>query len=305
MIKAKSFQPVAVLNQKLKGLDVFESNETGEGVGGDGGAVKGGGGGMNGLGATQEERDADFYVTREHWQRTGPEDYCLDPACRKPLGVVNGCVNCRKCGKLFCEEHTMYQIKLSRSALHEPVRGYWSRVCETCYKSREGYNDHNGVITDHTESFIQIRRKKMDRVYLEMTRLEKRLTKVVLLFRVSLSIFGLATDILCGRQLTQTLANPPKLDSALTGGFMKGLSMNLQNQRRSLEQTVVVWENDANVQNCPYCLQTFSLFLQPKHHCRLCGKVVCGDARTACSSEIDLEVTPSMNSLNHHLFMCI
>jgi rabenosyn-5 len=38
----------------------------------------------------------------------------------------------------------MYQMKLSRSAQHEPVRGYWCRVCETCYKSREGYNDHHG-----------------------------------------------------------------------------------------------------------------------------------------------------------------
>ena len=39
----------------------------------------------------------------------------------------------------------MYQMKLSRSAQHEPVRGLWYRVCETCFKSREGYNDHNGI----------------------------------------------------------------------------------------------------------------------------------------------------------------
>ena len=39
----------------------------------------------------------------------------------------------------------MYQMKLSRSAQHEPVRGFWCRVCETCYKSREGYNDHQGT----------------------------------------------------------------------------------------------------------------------------------------------------------------
>ena len=39
----------------------------------------------------------------------------------------------------------MYQMKLSRSAQHEPVRGIWCRVCETCYKSRPGYNDYTGV----------------------------------------------------------------------------------------------------------------------------------------------------------------
>ncbi|KAL1888895.1 carboxypeptidase Y-deficient [Sporothrix stenoceras] len=37
----------------------------------------------------------------------------------------------------------MYQTKLSRSANYDPVRGYWARVCETCYKSRPGYNDHH------------------------------------------------------------------------------------------------------------------------------------------------------------------
>lgn len=72
----------------------------------------------------------------------------------------------------------MYQIKLSRSAQHEPVRGVWCRVCETCYKSRAGYNDHQGLIRDHTKDFAAIRRRTVDRQYLEITRLEKRLTKV-------------------------------------------------------------------------------------------------------------------------------
>ena len=76
----------------------------------------------------------------------------------------------------------MYQIKLSRSAQHEPVRGYWCRVCETCFKSREGYNDCHGTVRDHTETFKQVRGKKVDRAYLEVSRLEKRLTKVCLFF---------------------------------------------------------------------------------------------------------------------------
>lgn len=138
MLKAKSFQPVAVLNQKLKGLEVFESNEALATAGPSSNPVISGA-------ATTEERDPDYLVTRAHWQRSTMDDYCLDPVCQKPLGAVNGSVNCRKCGKLFCEEHTMYQMKLSRSAQHEPVRGFWCRVCETCYKSREGYNDHQGT----------------------------------------------------------------------------------------------------------------------------------------------------------------
>ena len=61
-------------------------------------------------------------------------------------------------------------------------------------------------------------------------------------------------------------------------------------QRRALEQSVVGWEDDASVQSCPFCAQTFSRFTLPKHHCRVCGKVVCGDPRTACSHEAPLDV---------------
>lgn len=136
MIKAKRFQPLAVLNQKFKGLEVFESNDPPRSPN----LVPNG---------TPQERtppDPDEVIKRDHWQRHGPYDRCSDPGCGRRLGSTTGNVNCRKCGKLFCDEHTMYQMKLSRSAQHEPVRGLWCRVCETCYRSREGYNDRTGAM---------------------------------------------------------------------------------------------------------------------------------------------------------------
>ena len=146
MIKAKRFQPLAVLNQKLKGLDVFESNDPPP-------APSPNVQPSSGIAQTPTKRpespqpNPDDVVTKAHWQRLGGNDICSDPTCGKRLNSTNGKVNCRKCGKLFCDDHTMYQMKLSRSAQHEPVRGIWCRVCETCYKSREGYNDHNGGLT--------------------------------------------------------------------------------------------------------------------------------------------------------------
>ncbi|CUS09117.1 unnamed protein product [Tuber aestivum] len=270
MLKAKAFQPVAVLNQKLKGLDVFESNETlATARPSSNPAIT--------SAATIEERDPDYLVTRAHWQRSTTDDYCLDPVCRKPLGAVNGSVNCRKCGKLFCEEHTMYQMKLSRSAQHEPVRGFWCRVCETCYKSREGYNDHYGAASrfalGEPQEFSERRRRTVDRAYLEVTRLEKRLTK-----------------------LTQLLVNPPEPPPG-TSGFIKAVT-SLRSQRKAIEQSVVAWEDDANVTACPHCHQTFSQFAIRKHHCRLCGKVVCGDSRTDCSSDVGLNVSAMTNALS-------
>ena len=138
-MKAKKFQPLAVINQKLKGLEVFESNDTPSPSSRQ----------VSGVATPTRMPEPtkvapDEVVTRAHWQKSGLNDLCLDPTCGKRLGSTNGKVNCRKCGKLFCEDHSMYQMKLSRSANHEPVRGFWCRVCETCYKSREGYNDHSG-----------------------------------------------------------------------------------------------------------------------------------------------------------------
>ena len=134
MVKAKKFQPLAVLNQKLRALDVFESNDSTI----PNPATSNG----NSSYAEPSYIDPDDVITKTHWQRARVNDTCSEPMCGKRLGSGSGTVNCRKCGKLFCEEHTMYQMKLSRSAQHEPVRGFWCRVCETCYKSREGYNDY-------------------------------------------------------------------------------------------------------------------------------------------------------------------
>lgn len=159
----------------------------------------------------------------------------------------------------------MYQMKLSRSAQHEPVRGLWCRVCETCFKSREGYNDHNGHIQDHTNAFLTMRSKIVDKQYLEISRLEKRLTK-----------------------LTQLLANPSEDAQANTGGLLSLAGQ--KNHRKILEQSVVTWEEDAKVSKCPFCQQEFGSWSFRRHHCRLCGRVVCADPRTACSSEIGLNV---------------
>ncbi|TGZ83114.1 hypothetical protein EX30DRAFT_362656 [Ascodesmis nigricans] len=295
MLKAKQFQPLVVVERKLKGLDVFESNDAiardGE-FGPAANTTRMLNGNGNGGGDYGEKRDSDYYVTRQHWQPQRSDDRCADPLCSRPLGALNGCVNCRKCGRLFCEEHTMYQIKLSRSAQHEPVRGYWCRVCETCYKTREGYNDHNGVVRDSTEKFMEVRKGKVERRRLEIARLEKRLTK-----------------------LTQLLVNPPppNITSAIsntsrphlqstTSNFLKSalastrLPNPLRDHRKSLEQSIVAWEDDSSVSSCPECLQSFHPLTQRKHHCRICGRIVCGDPRTGCSTEHTFDVAISDSS---------
>ncbi|KAF4966525.1 hypothetical protein FSARC_5767 [Fusarium sarcochroum] len=269
VLKAKRFQPLSLINQKLRGLDVFESNESAPVVPPSVAAGKS---------PLEGPVDPDELITRQHWQRSTSYDLCTDPTCGRSLGPLNGSINCRHCGRLFCEEHTMYQMKLSRSAKHEPVRGYWARVCETCFKSREGYNDHHGVLMDHTSMFVEKRRKKVERQNLEISRLEKRLTK-----------------------LTQLLANPPEKITQSNGSLLSPVTSlaGQKNPRKLIEQSVVTWEEDANVSKCPFCQQDFGSWTFRRHHCRICGRVVCGDPQTGCSSEVGLNVASDANGTSH------
>lgn len=277
MVKAKKFQPLAVLNQKLKGLDVFESNSAPTPPPAHARSASQSRAGHETPPAPIVRRDPEEEVTRAHWQRPGYRDVCSDPVCGRPitgsgmaLGNSQTAVNCRQCGQLFCEDHTLYQMKLSRAAQHDPVRGIWCRVCETCYKSRDGYNDHHGFERNHFDEFANIRRKRVDREYMEVSRLEKRLTK-----------------------LTQLLANPPPVEETSTGGWLSTVGINTaKNQRKALEQSIITWEDDAKVSHCPFCQQEFSTYTFRRHHCRMCGRVVCGDLTTGCSIEIGLNVNP-------------
>lgn len=181
MIKAKQFQPVAVLGQKLRGGEVWERNDViAATANADGlvGEVVREVESFVAPGKDGDARDPDYYVTRQHWVMPRGGEVCGARGCGKQLGVVNGEVNCRKCGGLFCERCTMYQIKLSRSAQHEPVRGFWCRVCKGCYEGREGYWEVEGVCRDRTGELVERRRGRLERERLEVARLEKRLTKV-------------------------------------------------------------------------------------------------------------------------------
>ncbi|TPX72131.1 hypothetical protein SpCBS45565_g00526 [Spizellomyces sp. 'palustris'] len=59
--------------------------------------------------------------------------------------------------------------------------------------------------------------------------------------------------------------------------------------RKVAEQTIVSWEDDNNVTSCPLCSKAFGAITNRRHHCRLCGRVVCGGPE--CSTIIPLQVS--------------
>ncbi|KAL3250269.1 hypothetical protein ABHI18_011303 [Aspergillus niger] len=223
MDKAKRFQPLAVLNQKLKGLDVFESNENLQPFAGPSrppGPVP--------AHPPEPPRtlDPDDVITRDHWQGRTLYDICLEPSCGKRLNATNGCVNCRKCGKLF-----------------------W-------------------LVRDRMTEFKAMRKQTVDKDLLEVSRLEKRLTRL--------------TQLLASLPAEQIQSSTNKLWSISWQG----------DQRKALEQTIVSWQDDSSVSRCPFCQQDFTSYTFRRHHCRTCGRVVCGDPATACSTEVPLSISP-------------
>lgn len=59
----------------------------------------------------------------------------------------------------------------------------------------------------------------------------------------------------------------------------------------------MTWEDDISVPRCPFCQQEFSTYLFRRHHCRTCGRIVCGDTQTGCSSEVGFNVDTDTNRI--------
>ncbi|KAM3423635.1 hypothetical protein BST61_g1056 [Cercospora zeina] len=83
MTKAKKFQPLALINQKLRGLEVFESNNE---VAVPSTLPRIASGSRDASPAPvpkvqQEPPNPDDVVTRAHWQRPRGNDACSDPMC--------------------------------------------------------------------------------------------------------------------------------------------------------------------------------------------------------------------------------
>ncbi|KAG2214054.1 hypothetical protein INT46_004969 [Mucor plumbeus] len=209
----------------------------------------------------------DDFVTRDHWQRETGNDKCNIPGCNKIVGKSSaGKQHCRNCGKLYCDLHTQYEIKLNRQAHHDPEHGYL---------------DYEGATRSKTAFFLKQREKTIDKVYLKSNRLEKRLEKLARIHQstdskkpstnsgdlhrlnsgllspssASLNSFTLErSDSTSSRDSLGSMLSPK---SSFVSNSNSILSMKLK--YRDGEQTVTKWEDDRAVKTCPYCENSFTL----------------------------------------------
>ncbi|KAH8554952.1 FYVE zinc finger-domain-containing protein [Umbelopsis sp. PMI_123] len=251
-------------------------------------------------------------VRRDHWQRETGQDRCSEPHCSKTVSRGSaGKQHCYHCGRIYCADHTRYEMKLNTSAKHDPEHGIWCRVCHSCYTARDGYLDNEGAIRSRTALFLMRRMKTIDRVHLESNKLEKRLEKLAKIHSSSETLgraekpsllktatLGTGTDRLSVQRTASTSSIDsigsllsPKLSSGSGGNRL--LSIKLKN--RDAEQSVVAWDDDKSVLNCPHCNKPFTI-TNRRHHCRLCGRIVCSNQ--TCSSMVPLFLDMSSDSVD-------
>ena len=55
-----------------------------------------------------------------------------------------------------------------------------------------------------------------------------------------------------------------------------------------MEKKIVHWQSDSSTNSCYLCTCSFNL-LNRKHHCRLCGRIICGNV-SSCLTGVPLKL---------------
>ncbi|KAF9165827.1 carboxypeptidase Y-deficient [Actinomortierella ambigua] len=212
---------------------------------------------------------ADAVVTKRHWVKESLDrEGCHHNNCGKTLGIRYGRQHCRSCGQLFCDTHTMFQLKLDANAHHDPS-GLWCRVCEGCFvraRRKEDSLSSGGVTRKLTADFKSIRAKNAEKIHLEVNRLEKRIEKLARIHQkhdptgsaLSSSPTLSATGTWSGSSSPRTgslrIASSSASSSPLSGSSSmraKGLLRSMTSMKgqplKAEEQTVVPWEDDSSI----------------------------------------------------------
>lgn len=207
-------------------------------------------------------------ITRSHWRQPSINGTlsCSQPGCKRTLNIKSGIVNCRKCGKLFCNEHSRCKVRLRNPVPGEgklpmydtSASGVWCRSCELCYMNKPDFAAGVQVVAhDVTAEFLQLRNGFVDKSMLRRIKLQKRFIK-------NANIIAERFAASSKQPFWSTLTYPVL-------GNKTDLLM--------LEQKQIVgfdnWQDDS-ASHCAICFTAFNMLIR-KHHCRLCGRIVCND----------------------------
>lgn len=178
--------------------------------------------------------------------------------CKKALTLNNAMRYCRRCGKVFCNKDCSYSVKVSRTGEYDPINGEWCYCCYKCFESRNGYNDI-GLMIDVSDLYLKARSSKNEDRPLQVLQLENRLVRLV--------NGMIEIETTNSKSLLAPIKNRKEINK--------------------LERTITPWRENYATSYCCICIRYFGLLLR-KHHCRLCGRIICDDTITRCSNELSV-----------------
>ncbi|THH08176.1 hypothetical protein EW145_g2887 [Phellinidium pouzarii] len=144
-----------------------------------------------------------------------------------------------------------------------------------------------GVYRPRTDDFLSLRMRASEVGRVERTRLERRFEKLVDLH------FSASTDSdtdAKGKEKplpTRRMSSLFELDfsdirtkstSELWKGILESRAASANGGKgdiRAAEQRITPWQDDVEVSTCPHCSTSFHPLTNRKHHCRLCGRIIC------------------------------
>ncbi|KAF9228723.1 hypothetical protein BS17DRAFT_690658 [Gyrodon lividus] len=138
-----------------------------------------------------------------------------------------------------------------------------------------------GVYRPRTDEFFEARKAKSDNTRIERTKLERRLEKLINLhFPVVGNESKEAKKTTTEHRKRSTLFDLELTRHMDVSEILKGVLQlqALQGEKgdiRAAEQRITPWQEDSTVAKCPLCNASFHPLTNRKHHCRLCGQIIC------------------------------
>lgn len=160
----------------------------------------------------------------------------------------------------------------------------------TYFNDFDTSTDVQGVVRSSFEDFRKIRSGRMERYAAESNKLKIRLSKLVSGLEKFPGLMTKSTagckhnDLICTYIYTYTyFLYKESCDWLGKVILLYFIIVQDSSEWKAHEKSVVNWLEEKPVTRCPECTQAFSL-LRRKHHCRLCGSILCDD----CSGFIPL-----------------
>ena len=76
---------------------------------------------------------------------------CDEPSCRRHFNYWTRRHHCRKCGNIFCDSHSSYDVPLDQDANYNP-RGTPSRACSHCHTDFEVWRSRTNSAASSDDS---------------------------------------------------------------------------------------------------------------------------------------------------------